>query len=113
MRKQAVLITYLVIIGAASSFIYYWSNLPNKKIEKVLGNLKTEKEVIEVFGNPKTFYKGTENYYMEGYSFKKRKISNKALIYFPKNPTDVVADLILYVYIDDKGQVEGHFVGGS
>jgi len=113
-KKFFIFIVFLVILALAGLSIYLWAQGPYKEIEKITKNLQTEKEVIEVFGQPyKTVYKGSEDYYVKGYSFKEREIQNKVHIFFPKNRTDAVADIILYVYIGADGQVEDYFVGGS
>lgn len=69
----------------------------------------TEQEVREKLGEPAhTHERGTapEDYYVKGYSFKERPITNKVLIYIASEP-------IAYVYLDNQGRVEEVFVGGS
>ena len=69
----------------------------------------TETEVVALLGDPqRVFIKDTapENYYVDGYSFKKRLITGKVLIY-------VGAEPIAYVYLDNKSVVEYVFIGGS
>jgi hypothetical protein len=113
--KYLVLTTSIGIILIVSLIlIREWAQEPYETIENVIRTAKTEQDVIEAFGEPyKIFYKGEEGYYIKGYSFKKRQINNKVMIYFPDNRTDMVADIILYVYIGNNGEVEAYFVGGS
>jgi outer membrane protein assembly factor BamE (lipoprotein component of BamABCDE complex) len=68
-----------------------------------------ETEVIALLGKPyKTYDKATapKSYYVEGYTFKERSITNKVFIYIGTEP-------IAYIYFDDKNRVEDTFVGGS
>jgi hypothetical protein len=44
---------------------------------------------------------------VEGYSYRRRPISNEVLIYFGG------ADLIVYVYTDNDDRVEYVYIGGS
>jgi outer membrane protein assembly factor BamE (lipoprotein component of BamABCDE complex) len=69
----------------------------------------TEQEVREKLGEPAHMYdraNAPKDYYVKGYSFKERPISNKVLIYIASEP-------IAYVYLDDQNKVEEVFVGGS
>jgi len=69
----------------------------------------TEAEVVKLLGQPyKVYEKATapKNYYVEGYSFKKRLITNKVFVYIGTEP-------IAYIYFDDANKVEEAFVGGS
>jgi outer membrane protein assembly factor BamE (lipoprotein component of BamABCDE complex) len=72
-------------------------------------NGMTEAQVTELLGQPYRSYEKSnapEDYYVKGYSFKKRAITNKVLIYIKVEP-------ICYVYLDQNGIVEDVFVGGS
>ena len=69
----------------------------------------SEEEVRETLGEPyKIYSRGTApaDYYEEGYSFKRRPITNKVFIYIGTEP-------IAYVYFDESNRVEEVFVGGS
>jgi outer membrane protein assembly factor BamE (lipoprotein component of BamABCDE complex) len=69
----------------------------------------TEQEVRDKLGTPAHVYeRGTapKDYYVKGYSFKERPITNKVLIYIASEP-------IAYVYLDQQNRVEEIFVGGS
>ena len=69
----------------------------------------TEQEVREKLGEPVHIYdraNAPKDYYVKGYSFKERPITNKLLIYIASEP-------IAYVYLDDQNKVEEVFVGGS
>lgn len=69
----------------------------------------SEKDVIATLGKPLHVYTkadAPESYYVDGYSYKKREIANRVLIF---RATEAIA----YVYIDDKDKVEEVFVGGS
>ncbi|MEX2093773.1 MAG: outer membrane protein assembly factor BamE [Pirellulales bacterium] len=69
----------------------------------------SEEEVTATLGKPLHVYSkadAPESYYVEGYSFRKREITNKVLIF---RATEAIA----YVYLDHKNEVEKVFVGGS
>lgn len=69
----------------------------------------TEQEVRNALGAPAQVYgraDAPEDYYVKGYSFRKRAITNKVLIY-------IAAEPIAYVYLDNQNKVEDVFVGGS
>ena len=68
-----------------------------------------EHSVIELLGNPQKSYHAPNypsDYYIPGYSFKRRDISNKVFIY-------IGTEAIAYIYINDQNKVEDIFVGGS
>lgn len=68
-----------------------------------------EGDVRALLGPPSREYNretAPDNYYVEGYSFKRRAISGKVLIYVGSEP-------IAYVYVDPAGLVEYVYVGGS
>lgn len=69
----------------------------------------TDSQVLVLLGKPERMYeKGSapKDYYIKGYAFKERPISNKVYIYVSKEP-------IAYIYFDDQNKVEEVFVGGS
>jgi outer membrane protein assembly factor BamE (lipoprotein component of BamABCDE complex) len=79
-----------------------------KRFESVKVGM-SEDEVRAKLGKPVHSYSkadAPESYYVEGYSFKEREISNKALIF-------VASEAIAYVYLDNNNKVEEVFVGGS
>ena len=68
-----------------------------------------EEEVTATLGKPRHVYSqadAPESYYVDGYSFKERKITNKVLIF-------VATEAIAYVYLDNNNEVEEVFIGGS
>ena len=69
----------------------------------------TEQGVYSLLGTPDHEYRHDEapaDYYVEGYSFKRRPIRGSVSIY-------VGGEGIAYVYFDEGGRVEEVFVGGS
>ncbi len=69
----------------------------------------SEREVIALLGQPhKTYYRDSapKDYYVPGYTYKERAISNKVFIYSFSEP-------IAYYYLDNNNKVEDAFVGGS
>lgn len=69
----------------------------------------TEAEVRAALGQPLHEYTreaAPSPYYVRGWTFKERAISNKVLIYIRSEP-------IAYIWIDGHGRVEEVFVGGS
>jgi len=70
----------------------------------------TKAEVLQQLGAPTSLYRAgsaPENYYVDGYTFRRRPISGEVMIYLGG------ADMVAYVYIDKKGNVEDKFIGGS
>ena len=69
----------------------------------------TQNEVEAKLGEPyKIYFKDTapNNYYIDGYNYKKRDITNKVFIYIDGEP-------IAYIYFDNANIVEDVYVGGS
>ncbi len=69
----------------------------------------TEEEVVQLLGQPYKIYHATdapENYYVDGYGYKERPITNKVFIYIASEP-------IAYVYFNHNNKVEEVVVGGS
>ncbi len=69
-----------------------------------------QRQVMARLGEPAYVYNAgdaPEDYYVLGYTYRRRPISNKVLIYFGGT------DLIVYVYIDEAGEVEDVYIGGS
>lgn len=69
----------------------------------------TEQEVRAILGAPHRVLEATsapEDYYVDGWGYDERPISNKVHIYFGGEP-------IAYVYYDHNNHVEHVFVGGS
>ena len=69
----------------------------------------SEAQVRNLLGQPFREYDhdvAPSNYYVEGYSFERRAITSKVLIYIASEP-------IAYIYLDHKGIVEYVYVGGS
>jgi outer membrane protein assembly factor BamE (lipoprotein component of BamABCDE complex) len=69
----------------------------------------SEQEVRSILGVPQHEYEGATAptpYYVKGWAYKERPITNKVLIYIRSEP-------IAYVWIDQNGRVEDVFVGGS
>lgn len=101
------------IIGALA--VVFGTRVINETFRKdydLFGAVKVgmaDEEVTNLLGNPyKIYYKGTAptNYYVEGYTYKKRDIPNKVFIYIGAEP-------IAYIYFDSQNKVEDVFVGGS
>jgi outer membrane protein assembly factor BamE (lipoprotein component of BamABCDE complex) len=70
----------------------------------------TKAEVLQQLGAPTSLYRAgsaPENYYVEGYTFRRRPISGEVMIYLGG------ADMVAYIYIDKKGKVVDKFIGGS
>ena len=66
-------------------------------------------DATQILGQPwKVYHRDTapKNYYVEGWTYKKRPIKEKVFIYLEGSP-------ILYVYFDKTGKVEYTFIGGS
>lgn len=82
---------------------------PEYKRLEVIQVGMAEEEVIRLLGPPHwVFRKETakKDYYIPGWSYKKRDITNKVLIYSFSEP-------IAYYYLDNNNKVEDIFIGGS
>lgn len=69
----------------------------------------TAESVIQRLGEPYRTVccsEGNEDYYITGYGYKRRPISNRVLIYLK-------SDLVLYVWLDADDRVEETFVANS
>jgi hypothetical protein len=69
----------------------------------------SEADVLSLLGEPLEIHHAATaptDYYVDGWSFERRAISNKVFIYIASEP-------ICYVYFDRAGRVEYVFVGGS
>lgn len=102
----ALVVTALLLVSA---FVFHEAFKEEYEYFRVVKPGMSEAEVVKLLGQPyKVYEKATapKNYYVEGYAFKERPITNKVFIYMGAEP-------IAYVYFDDKNQVEETFVGGS
>lgn len=103
-----------IILLALFGVLWYWGNAPYVEIKQRISGLKTEAAVVKVFGKPRlVFHRGDHDYYVSGYTYKERPISNKVFVYFPSSRSYQYHDIILYVYVDARGRVEDYHVGGS
>jgi len=69
----------------------------------------TEESIRASLGSPYRAYtldSAPIDYYISGYRWRERQITNRVLIYMG-------ADMVLYVWIDRNGRVEDMFSGGS
>lgn len=113
-KKHVILLLSSIFIAVLLFGLHKWASQPYERIENKIRNLKTEQMVINMLGPPhKVFLNNSHNYYIKGYSYKRRDITNKVLVYFPSNNFDVVVDMVLYIYIDNDGNVEEYYIGGS
>ncbi len=112
LRKHIKWLLPVFIVSIAA--LFYWANMPYAEVKKIMREMETEQDIIKKFGNPDhKFTKADRDYYIKGYAYKEREITNKALVYFPMLGKNNYHDIILYVYIDNKGEIENYFVGGS
>ena len=78
-----------------------------KKLRSMKG--RTDTEVLAALGQPTKIYEkatAPAEYYVSGYNFERRPITNKVFIY-------VHGEIIGYVYFDAANRVEYVYVGGS
>lgn len=98
------------LAGGGYMFVKFsrWRRLFRERWQKVqFGD--AEKAVRELLGTPLREYdrgNAPADYYLPAYAKKIRAISGRVLIY-------TGADEVFYVWIDEKGQVEDVFHGGS
>lgn len=105
----AVLVVFVGVIVVVAEIVFW--DIAEEKYEKLRGIEigMSERDVIKKLGSPTMTYtkdSAPKDYYVEGYSKKKREITNKVLIY-------VLGEPIGYYYIDNDGKVEDRHVGGS
>jgi hypothetical protein len=104
----ALVAAYLLFALTAHVFLIA-TNWDDYRAYRSIKRGMTEAQVVERLGKPNAaFDKATapENYYAEGYSFKRREITNRVLIYRNQEP-------IAYVYLDRDNRVEEVFIGWS
>ena len=111
MRQNTLVITLIGVCLVAS--LANACESPRSKEEYALFRSVTigtkEADVIARLGQPTRAYSAVDapaDYYVPGYSYERRAISNKVLIYIGSEP-------IAYIYLDRQGAVEHVFVGGS
>lgn len=95
----------LCIVGSRLSDSLF-HNDPDYKILQKIEIGMSEDQVYDILGKPAMKYEkntAPKDYYVKGYYYRKRKITNKVLIYYK------ALDRIVYVYIDKDKKVE--FVG--
>jgi outer membrane protein assembly factor BamE (lipoprotein component of BamABCDE complex) len=97
----AVVLIGVIAVGDAFDEEY-------KRFERIRPGM-TESQVLALLGKPERMYeKGSapKDYYIKGYAFKERPITNKVYVYVGKEP-------IAYIYFDNQNKVEEAVVGGS
>jgi len=98
----AVLLIYILIKSKERVF-------PKYKEYREIKIGMTQNEVENRLGQPYKVYlkdSAPEDYYIDGYSYNKRDITNKLYIYIDGEP-------IAYIYFDNYNKVEYVYVGGS
>jgi hypothetical protein len=114
MSKRLTLVAVGFCLLLAGTAVYLWTNQPYWEVQWRIEQAQTEMDVRREFGEPNyVFFRGAEDYYISGYSYQPREITGRVEVYFPRLPEDKHVDIILYVYYDSSGKVEGYFVGGS
>ncbi len=116
MKDRWVVILLIIGVGTLLVSVRYWAGYPYKKITKQVSNITTEEQANQILGYPDyIFYKNNIDYYISGYAYKERIIDYKVLVYVSPSSELLISayDVIIYLYINDKGQVEDYFVGGS
>lgn len=109
--KKVILGVTIVILALVlmNEVVFHQAFKEDYEIFRAVKQGMSEAQVVSLLGAPyKVYHRATapKNYYVEGYSFKVRPITNKVFIYIGNEP-------IAYVYFDDKNRVEELFVGGS
>jgi outer membrane protein assembly factor BamE (lipoprotein component of BamABCDE complex) len=100
---KTLVVATTVLYSACSGFEQSRQAFENVKVGM------TEAQVIELHGQPLRSYTNSDapvDYYVKGYSYKERAITNRVLTYVKVEP-------ICYVYIDPQGIVEDVYIGGS
>jgi hypothetical protein len=100
----------LAVLHLLARWADRWFNEPYLSRAEAVQRGMTEGQTTERLGEPAYVYEAQiapQNYYVDGYTYRKRPISNKVLIFFGGG------DLIVYVWIDNHGRVEDVFIGGS
>jgi hypothetical protein len=107
------LVIVLIVAGFAALYVFAPAIDPWKEERQAFRNATpigaSEGDVRAALGKPAEEYTAQNapaDYYVDGYSYRKRPISNKVLIYIGTEP-------ICNVWLDEAGKVEDRFVGGS
>lgn len=113
MKRLLLLVLALALLSGVLLF-YTWVNEPYRYIEDSVSALQTESEVLTRFGEPvDTYFAGETDYYVSGYSRREREISHKVHVFRLWEAGERTESMVLYVYIDEKGEIEDFYVGGS
>jgi hypothetical protein len=110
--RKVLLIGGIGVIGIVLLAVFLINKMAFEEDYKKLQVIQvgmTEQEVVNKLGPPyRVYFRETapKHYYVPGYSFKERDITNKVLIYTFTEP-------IAYYYIDGNSRVEAVFIGGS
>lgn len=113
MKKWSLLV--IILIACLSISLYVGQSIIEETFQEQYGLFRsikvgmTELEVVHTLGQPYKTYdamSAPKDYYVQGYSYRRRQITNKVYIYIGTEP-------IAYIYIDKQGRVEEVFVGGS
>lgn len=102
-----VLLVGVVLLAAREVFKAAWGEEYARFRAVKVG--MTAEGVVEILGEPYKVYEAgsaPENYYVDGWEFKARPITNKVFIYIATEP-------IAYVWLNQENRVEEVFVGGS
>ncbi len=101
---------FIGLLCLAARYADRWMNEPDLSRAEAIEPGMAQRQVMARLGEPAYVYNAgdaPEDYYVLGYTYRRRPISNKVLIYFGGT------DLIVYVYIDEAGEVEDVYIGGS
>ncbi len=108
LKMVLVALAALVVVWVIVNTSYWYFVEDYRKFKSVQVGMG-ENEVIELLGEPTLDYSkedAPDDYYVKGYAFKRKEITNKVFIYIGQEP-------IAYVYFDNANRVEDVYVGGS
>lgn len=113
--RRSLLLVGVVTLVVAIAGLYFAERLVGAAFEAEYERFRavqlgmTENQIRALMGEPYKLYgadRGQTDYYIPGYSYEQRRITNKVLIY-------IGTEAIAYIYLNDADRVEHLFVGGS
>ena len=98
----------VLVVVAFTVILIFSENLSMRDFKAQLAELTTEIEAIDMLGPPETVLeKGQQNTYLIAFDCGEEIASERTLVFFP------IADIILYVLVQDDGRIVNYEYCGT